>query len=504
MSRSEKTALNVVIVSLASLGQIVNQFLFFRVNTYTFGATAETDPLFFALNLTTVLAAVVTGSIAYVLVPELVSQFDDTKDGNGKSGWQLASFVGLLTFAVCSLVGILVYAFAEPLCYALMEENVPGQALSAASYLRIMTINFLLMGMVSWAAAVLHSRHSFFFAALGGVLGTGLQLAFLVQAPKTIEMIAWAIVFGSAVSLLIHMLPLLTKLRWPKANYASLSKLLVAFWPLMLGAAFLRLDPLVNQSWVSELEEGWLTLFHYAFRIMMALLTIGTSSLALVAFPQLSERYAADGNQGFAEHFALCLRRMILLIQPIAVGVSCFAILIVSDLLEGRGGEFTHDDSQDVGWLVAYLMGMFVGASLAELFSRGFYVLNDTKTPTAIGVVCLVVGLAVKYALFKSVGIWGIALGISFYYVVTSMVLGGVLARKVSTTVFSGALRYVVDATVAALLACGCCYLVYANSFGGTLVAAPVGVAAYGIALLVLRNEEVVKLTKSVLQKRSS
>ena len=525
---SHRTAFNVVTVSLASFLQIVNQFLFFRVNSIRYGADENTDQVFFALSLSTVVSAVITGSISYVLVPELVAKFegkekeadepqssaspptkamDGVKDSAGvREGWQLASFIGLLTLCVCSAIGGVIFVASDFLCSSLTWEAKDPQELAVqisarASYLRIFALNILFMGLISWAQAVLHSRHQFFVAALGGVLGTGVQLLFLIVVPAKIEMIAYAIVLGSAISFLVHSVPLVRRLRFPKADLASLSRLLVAFWPLLLGAAFLRLDPMFNAVWADELDSGILSRFHYAFRIMMALLTIGTSSLALVAFPQLAERFATEGMKGFTEHFALCLRRITLIIQPVVIGVSCFAVWIVADLLESPGGKFGPDDSWMVGWLVVTLMGMFIGASMAELLSRGYYVLGDTRTPTLIGVLCLAVGLGVKFSLFKSFGIWGIAGGISIYYLATSVVLAIGLWRKTDTTVFAGSLRYTVEATAAALFACGCCYLIYGGKFGGTLVAAPVGVVAYGGALLILRNEEAWSFAVAIRQR---
>lgn len=497
-ARPPRTALNVIIVSAASLIQVVNQLLFFKVNTYFHGATEATDPLFFALNLSTVVNAVVTGAIAYVLVPELVSKFGDQDQ---RKAWELAAFVGMLTGVVCGILAMVLYAYASPLCGWLLEEKVAGQVSSAAKYLRVFCLNLVFMGLISWAQAVLHSRHQFFYAALGGVLGTALQLVFLLLAGKTVAMIAWAIVLGSGISLAIHLIPLLRYLRFPRADWSNLSRLLASFWPLLLGAAFLRLDPLINQVWASELDEGTLSRLHYAFRIMMALLTIGTSSLSLVAFPQLSQEYAALGKPGFRDHFALCLRRMVLIIQPVVVGVSCFSVWIISDLLESPGGMFTRYDSSAVGWLVALLMGMFIGASLAELFSRGFYVLNDTKTPTLIGVLCLLVGLLIKFGLFKVWGIWGIAVGVSFYYLLTAGVLAWVLARRVGFEIFGGVLYHFSQATTAALIACLGCYFVYAYKLGATFVAAPVGVIGYFGALLLLRNDEAWQLINGIKSK---
>ncbi len=487
MSENRRTALSLIVVSAASLMQIINQFLFFKVNASLYGATAETDPLWFALAIPTFLVAVVTGSLSYVLVPDLVAKFEDEKQQ--ETAWQLASFIGLLTLLLSALITLLVWVFAEPICRLLYEQKIAGQQQDAVSLLRTLSVQVVLTGAISWAQAVLHSRHQFAVAAVGGVVGTAAGLAVVFWYGKYgIEVVAWAINLGSLVSLSIHLLPIVGRLGMPFADTQNLLRLLAIFWPLLLGAIFLKVSPLVDRVWASQLDPGSLTRINYADRIVMALLTVGTSSLSLIAFPQLAEHFASGGKSGFANHFALCFRRMLLLIVPIAVGVSVFSVMITSDLLEG--GMFTAEDSQVVGKLVTVLMGMFIGASLGELLARGFYVLGDTRAPTLIGVVSLAVGLILKYILFQNFGIWGIAIGVTIHFVLASSALAWFLACKVGNGVFDGWWKYLLQAGIAALYACGCSYLIYANELGNTWLAGPVGAITYVVGLLALGTPE--------------
>ncbi|MEM7475970.1 MAG: lipid II flippase MurJ [Planctomycetota bacterium] len=493
-------------VSFCSVLQIINQFLFFAVNARTWGADADTDPLLFAVALPVVFSTIITGSLSYVLVPHLVKKLEEDQEDQAperSSGvWELASYVGLLTLMASSLVAACIYFFALPLAESLMEQKVPGQHQDAAGFLRILTLQVVLYGMISWAQAVLHSQHRFLSAAVAGVLGTAVQLLIVFAiGHRGLTVIAWAINAGSALSLAMHLLPLVTKLRMPKADSSAVLKLFASLWPLILGAMFLRLDPLVDRVFASELDSGSLTHISWAHRIHAALLALGTSSLALVAFPQLAEFYAKQGISGFQAHFALCTRRLCLLIVPVACGVSCFALWIIRDLLEG--GEFLPSDTHRVGWLVTYFMGLFVGASLAELVSRGFYVLGDTKTPTVVGVICLVLGLALKYYLFQVYGLWGIGMGISFYYLFTAAVLAVLLARRAGHEIFSDLPRYFLHSMFGSLIACGCCALIYAITIGDvalkhTWIAAPVGMIVYFAVLLVIRNSEAWQLLRAV------
>lgn len=490
--RKHRTGFHLVAVTSASLLQILNQFLFFAVNARVWGADARTDSLHFAIALPVIIATIVTGSLSYVLVPQLVAKFEDPKEE--RSAWRLASFVGLVTLVVSICISLLLYLFALPIAEVLMEQKQAGQHVAAAGFLKILSWQVVLYGMISWAQAVLHSQHQFSVAASAGVVGTAAQLVtVLCLGDRSLDVIAWAINLGSMLSLLIHLIPIVPKLGIPRASVVGLGSLLASLWPLVLGAAFLRLDPMVDRIFASELDQGSLTHISWAHRIHAALLALGASSLSLVAMPQLAEFYSKNGLKGFSTHFALCARRISLLIIPVAIGVSVFSVWIIRDLLEG--GKILPSDSERVGWLVTSFMGLFLGASLAELISRGFYVLGDTKTPTLIGATCLAVGLIVKYLLFQQIGVWGIALGISLYYLVTAVVLGWALLRRSSREIFTGCAVYVMQASLAAGFACGCCFIIYSSNFitvviPSTWVAAPVGVFSYFIALLAFKNEE--------------
>ncbi|MEC8557594.1 MAG: lipid II flippase MurJ [Planctomycetota bacterium] len=501
--RKYRTGFHLVAVTSASLLQILNQFLFFAVNARLWGADARTDSLQFAIALPVVLATIMTGSLSYVLVPQLVAKFENPKEE--RAAWRLASFVGLVTLVVSGGISLLLYLFALPIAEALMEQKQAGQHSAAGGFLRILSWQVIFFGMISWAQAVLHSQHQFAVAAFAGVIGTAAQLVtVLCFGDRSLEVIAWAINLGSVLSLLIHLIPIVPKLGFPSAGVVGLGSLLASLWPLVLGAAFLRLDPMLDRIFASELDQGSLTHISWAHRIHAALLALGASSLSLVALPQLAEFYSKDGIKGFSTHFALCTRRISLLIIPVAIGVSVFSVWIIRDLLEG--GKILPSDSQRVGWLVTGFMGLFLGASLAELISRGFYVLGDTKTPTLIGVICLVVGLVVKYLLFQQIGVWGIALGISLYYSVTATVLGWALLKRSSREIFTGCAVYVAQAGLAAGFACGCCFIIYSSNFitallPATWVAAPIGAFSYFIALLALKNEEAWRCWRTINSK---
>lgn len=480
------TARNMLVVTAASMLQMLIQFAIMGVTASYHGATLRTDALAAAQVLPVFAAAVITGSLSYILVPDLVAKFQDK--ATHAEGWGLASFVALVTSALGAAVSAVLYFASEPIVACLFPHLSVDSQVLATQCLEILSVQVVLTGLVSWAIAIHHSQQSFVLPAAGGVLGTACSLSLAISAgEQSVTVIAWAINLGSIVCIVVQTIPLAGSLQLPRADWRNIARLLRVFWPLLLGTIYLRIEPVVNSSLADRLnDEGAISNVNYSQKIMMALLALGSSSLALIAFPQLAARYAGGGKQGFTEHFSLALRRLWLLIVPIAVGVSCFATSIVSDTLQR--GEFTASDSQVVGWLVVATMGMFIGASLGELLSRAFYVLEDTRTPTLIGVISLTVGLVVKIVLLAFWGIWAIALGVSLHFLLSSLAMMTLLRRKLGNGMFEGSFVCLRDAIISSLVACGVCYCIYATKIGNTWMAAPAGAMTYFAMLLLLKN----------------
>ncbi|MCA9126110.1 MAG: hypothetical protein KDB22_03455 [Planctomycetales bacterium] len=487
----QRTARSLVFVTVASFTQLLIQFLIQSVLARYFGTKEGAEAWGEVLPIPTMFAAVISGTLGYVMVPELVKKFESSRDS--RDGWQLAWFIGLAITLVGLLVSGLLFFCAGEIVHFLYSELTSEQAIGRSRLLKILSIQVALSGLIAWAQAVLHSRHQFFWPALGGVLGTGLQLALAIRLgpAEKIEWIAWTVNVGSAVSVLVHIVPLSKHLCWPAAEWTQLVRVVSLFWPLLLGSAFLRVDPIVDRVLVRQYstdEYANNSHLNYAQRILMAVIAIGTSGMSVVAFPQLAEKFARAGKDSFAEHFAIAFRRLMLLVVPIALGVSCFAERIVRDLLERD--QFTSQDSHAVGLIIVCSMGMFVGASVGELFARAFYVLGDTWTPTLTGVLSLIIGIFVKFALVLELGVLGIAVGGSVYFLSSATMMAIRLMQLGYGRFMRDSLATTVQSLCASAVACACCYAVYVFDLGATWLAAPMGVCIYFSVMWLLNNSD--------------
>lgn len=485
MNAPHRTARSLIFVTTASFAQLIIQFLIQQVLAALFGTQQQAQAWTKVLPIPTMFAAIITGAIGYVLIPELVNQFKKSLDS--KEAWGLAWFVGLTTTAIGLLCGAGLWIWSDSIIQTLYRDSNP----LLPRLLRILSIQVALTGIITWAQAVHHSRHQFFWPALGGVLGTSFQLYLAYKYGSLgIVYIAWAVNIGSAISIVVHLIPLVGNLCAPVADVRNLFRLLRLLAPLLLGSAFLRIEPMVAYILANHFcVDAATAQIGHARKILLAIIAIGTSGLSLVVFPQLAERFSKAGASSFGEHFSLAFRRLLLLVVPITIGVSCFATWIVRDLLQRD--QFTSDDSRAVGMLIVGSMGMFVGASAGDFFARAFYVLGDTKTPTFIGITSLVIGFAAELVLVQPLGAMGIVIGASIYFMLSATIMAVILVRKGYGRFLPDSLPYLLQATTASSVACGFCYVIYILELGVTWVAAPVGVTVYFFGLIALGNTDV-------------
>lgn len=175
-------------------------------------------------------------------------------------------------------------------------------------------------------------------------------------------------------------------------------------------------------------QEGGVAAYQYAFIFFQLPHGLFAVSIMTTVTPELARSAAAGDTAGLREQFSLGLRYLGLVVVPAAVGYAVLAQPLVG-LLE-RGG-FAGDDVRVTGdTLQALALGL--PAFSAYLYTlRGFYALQDTRTPFLVN--CLENALNVAFAivLYPSLGVQGLALAYSAAYTVAAVAALALLRRRI-------------------------------------------------------------------------
>ena len=482
-----------------------------------FSAGMELDAFYAANRPSETLVTIMAGGILVSSFIPIFVKFLVKEDR--RSAWQLASATANLIFIIMTALAVLEVLFAGPIVKYILGAGfwAEKQALTIA-LLRIQAVSIIFFGLSGLAVGVLNSHQKFLFPALAPALyQLGLIFGVLVLAPRMgVYGLAWGVVIGSALNLLIQ-LPSLLRL---KGRYSptlglhnpSVGEVFRLMAPRMFGAAVVQLMLWVNTLLASHMVEGSVYSLTLGFTLMMmAQIAIG-QSVATAVMPTFSAQYAQGKTDEIRKTLASVLRGVILLSLPATAGLILLRTPIVALLFQRRA--FTAETTQMVAWALTWYAAGLVFHSVLEVLVRAYYAMHDTKTPVIIGAtaMALSIGLSLVFSsLFGRIGwmpLGGLALAVSVstalevttLFFIMRKRLNGIHGQEIAKGFGAAALGTL--GMVAALVF----WIQVTRSHSAALTALGgilIGGAVYGLALLLLRIPEIRSLFQ-MLKRRLS
>ena len=200
-------------------------------------------------------------------------------------------------------------------------------------------------------------------------------------------------------------------------------------------------------------------LYAYAFfQVPHGLLAV---SIMTTMMPEFSRSVSQGDFAGLAYRFRVGLRYIVLLMLPAATLFVVLAQPMLGVLV--RGSFRPHDAAVTADTLQMLAVGL-VSFSVYLYSLRGFYALQNTRTPFWINAIENALNIALALALFPSLGVQGLALAWSGAYTVAAVISVVVLGRRVPGPVD----RQVLVSTGRAILATAALAIV-ASSLAGAI-----------------------------------
>lgn len=407
---------------------------------------------------TVVYILVIGGALNAVFIPQLVRRMKEDSDGGKAYADRLLTFVGI-TLVVMSIVAVL----AAPLIVDLYTPaDYPQSDFDlAVAFARLCLPQILFYGVYTMLGQVLNARGHFgvpmFAPIANNVIAIGTFLLFIAVAGTSaaadgvlttdqILILGIGTTLGVVVQALI-LIPVLMRSGYsyrPRFDFrhGGLGKAgTLAAWTIALvlinQAVYVVITRLATQANVDATAAGavaaGLTTYQKAHLVFMLPHSVITVSVVTALLPALS-RYAQEGNrQRVGTDIASAMRVVSTLVMPIAavlfvVGAS------VAVLLFGYGAA-TEEQASIMGQVVSIFMIGLLPFTLFYVLLRGFYALEDTRTPFFITAAFSAVLLVLVYPLFYfaaagGVQIASIALSYSISYWVGLVIAWWILARR--------------------------------------------------------------------------
>ncbi|HEX6263334.1 MAG TPA: murein biosynthesis integral membrane protein MurJ [Actinomycetota bacterium] len=524
--------------ALMSVGTTLSRVTGFgRVAAMTFAiGVAESrlaDVYNVANNMPNIIYELVLGGVlSSVFVPVFVEQIASrTKD----EAWHVARAVMTVTMVLLGTV-MVIGIVAAPWIVRLYTFRVEAEAQAAAEalgtlFLQLFMPQIVLYGIGAAATGLLNAHRRFVVPMFAPILNNIVVIAsFLV--------FAW--MYASAQPPTPGNITLAQKLVLSVGTTAGVLAMTVALWPSLRRIGFrwrwaldfrhpairklIRLSGwavgyvIVNQIGLlivialAARDQGAYTAYQAAFIFFQLPHAIFSVSIMTALLPSMSERWVGGDRTGFRRILARGVRASAFIVVPAAAGYMVLARPIVRLLLE-HGVTTAESTELLAGVLTYFALGLF-SFSAFMLFLRGFYAMQDTRTPMLVNIFAVSLHTGVNFILFPLMGVEGLALGHAAAYTFAAIVSAVILRRRLGGleggSLLAGLGKVVAAAGLTAAASWGAARLA-ARAFGvdtltDQIIQVGVGVLAgliiFIVAALLFRMEELHLLKRAFLRRR--
>lgn len=359
----------------------------------------------------TLFVLVAGGALGSAFIPTFSSLL--SKEGDQKA-WKLASAILNLTLLTLMVLSVIAAIFAPQIVRHIIAPGFssnPTQEAMAIQLTRIMLPSVVLFGLSGIVMSILNAKQVFFIPALTpSMYQMGMIFGVLVLSPtRGIYGLAWGVVFGAALHLLLQ-LPALLRLNGTYTtslglDFQPVREVARLLGPRLIGVAVVQLNFWVNINLASRQPAGSVAAITYAFTLMLMPQAAIAQSVATAALPTFSTQVAENREDDMRHSLAASLRGVTLLALPATIGLILLREPIIT--LIYQSGEFTARSTQLVSWALLWYAAGLVSHSLVEILSRAFYALHDTKTPVIIGSLAMSLNVVFSIlfsSLFQQVG----------------------------------------------------------------------------------------------------
>jgi len=483
---------SVSLVTFFSVGQLFVLFALQLVLAKLFGAAPELDVYVAVLAIPLVVSAMLSGSLGAVLIP-LANELKAAHEIEVVDA--ILRRFGWLLLLVSSLLAVGIFFASEQLVRFLFGEFSEPQILLGVEMLRILAWLVPLNTMTTFMFAIYHSRSQFLLPAMSGLVGPSLTVAIIIFWPETdVVSIAWAVLIGGivGVAFLLRGFPS-NRTDQPLPFRQPFMRFSLLLSPLILGAVYGQLDPLVDRHLAAGLSEGSISHLGYAWRLISSVAVLATSGLAVVAFPAMARHAASKNDKLFVSELAHSWRFLCVVVVPCVGGIFLFSDTLVAWLMER--GEFTASNTAAVAQILRLYLGVALGAGVGEVANRALCARGLTYISPIIGATCVTFAWVAKFMLAERFQAEGLALISSVGFIVGACLHLAALRWHIRGKMFEGIIGVSLRTLVASTCALGIAWPVLHGAQGWrVLLGVILSVVIYVVAQWIMRDEFVLRL----------
>lgn len=408
--------------------------------SYFFGSEASLLDVYYAAFVIpdTLFQLLVIGSLSAAFIP-VFTRFLAKKE---EEAWHIASVSLNVIVLIFLIISTLIFIFAEPLSRLIAPGFNSSQISTMSALLRVMLGAQFFFSISGFLTGIIQSHQRFLIPALaplaynlGIVLGTVLLSSHIgIFGP------AVGVVVGAALHMLIQ-LPLCYRLGFrftPTLNlrHAGVREVIRLMPPRALALGIDQIEQFVAVILSSFLVSGSLTMLNVARLLFTLPSSLFGVTIGQAALPALSRQSAESDKSLFRHTLIDSIFQTAFFAMPMSILFIVLRIPIVR--LVFGASSFPWTATLMTGKTLAVLAVSATFVAVMQLIVRGFYALQDTRTPLFIGLAAaafdIIAGVLAVTVL--DWGLVGLATAISITNIVEAAILFLILMRRIRVDIY--------------------------------------------------------------------
>lgn len=424
----KKTALIIMIITFFSkiigFGRDV-------VLSYFFGASSISDAYLISLTVPSVIFGLIGIGIVTAYIPMQSRVLEESGELAGSRFTSNFTNIILIVITLILVIGVI---FTEPIV-RLFAIGFTGETLNLAiNFTKISLFGMYFTALISIFSGYLQIKGNYIVPALVGIpLNTIVIISIFLAAKENILILALGTFIATASQFLL-MLPFIKKTKFRYFLFVNIkderliNTLYIAV-PVIVGTSVNQINVLVDRTIASSLAIGGISALNYASRLNTFIQGLFVTSIITAMYPMISSYASKQNFEGIRKAMDESINIITIFVLPITIGGMIFSNQVI-DFLFGRGAFDESALRMTSIALFYYAIGM-LGFGLREVLSRGFYSLQDTKTPMINAALGMLLNILLNIILSRYLGIGGLALATSISAIFTTILLFISLRKKI-------------------------------------------------------------------------
>lgn len=399
--------------------------------SYFYGTSIVSDAFLISLTIPSVIFAFIGTGIATGYIPMYNRVLEDK--GQGTANGFTNNLVNCM-FLLCTLIIILVFMFTESIVKVFAMGFSGDQLAKTIYFTKITILAIYFLGVVNVFIGYLQMKGNFKIPQLLSLPSNLFWVIGIYLASRYSDSL---LAISSVVVAIIQMLYLWI---WVKKNNFIYSfkidfkdkyikKLVYLSIPLILGTSVNQINTLVDRNIASTLGDGGITVLNYANKLNSVIIGLFATTVVTVLYPKISQMVVKKNKKGIIDSLNESIVIINIIVIPIMIGSMIFSEELIK-VLFGRGA-FSGDAIKKTGDALFYYSVGMLGFGLREILARVFYAYQDNKTPMINAAIGMGLNIVLNIILSKYMGISGLAFATSISAIITALMMGYTLRRKI-------------------------------------------------------------------------